>query len=97
MTSDYSVIVAASGVGSLDNAGSVTSTNASAFDTSAVAFYQSGTVTNMQTGSLSADTGVLVRKWLGDVKRQSHPYQQRFYFWHDIPWCSVFTTSTKQA
>ena len=67
MTSDYSVIEVYNGVGSLDNAGSITSTNASALDASAVLFYQSGTVTNASTGTMSADTGV----WLGNGSAMS--------------------------
>ncbi|WP_321342296.1 autotransporter domain-containing protein [uncultured Cohaesibacter sp.] len=58
LSSDSTVVEVSSGIGFLENAGSITSTNAVSYDTAGVRFSKSGTVTNAQTGSISADTGV---------------------------------------
>ncbi len=62
MASDSTVVDVYSGFGTLENAGAITSANAVNYATAGVRFFQSGTVTNAQTGRISAGYGV----WLGN-------------------------------
>ncbi|NDK37009.1 autotransporter outer membrane beta-barrel domain-containing protein [Rhodovulum sulfidophilum] len=63
MSSEYNAITATSGVGYLENDGSLTSTNTTYNQTAAAAFYKSGTVVNSATGTMSADIGAWIGNW----------------------------------
>ncbi|NIZ15226.1 hypothetical protein, partial [Phaeobacter sp. HF9A] len=63
MSSEYNAITASSGVGYLENAGSLTSTNTTDNGTAAAAFYESGTMINSATGTMSADIGAWIGNW----------------------------------
>ncbi|SNY57992.1 outer membrane autotransporter barrel domain-containing protein [Pseudooceanicola antarcticus] len=63
MSSEYNAITASSGVGHLENAGSLTSTNTEYVGSAAAAFYKSGTIVNSSTGTMSADIGAWIGNW----------------------------------
>ena len=63
MSSEYNAITASSGVGYLENAGSLRSTNTTYEGTAAAAFYKSGTIANSATGTMSADIGAWIGNW----------------------------------
>ena len=97
LSSDSTVVEVSSGIGFLENAGSITSTNAVSYDIAGVRFSKSGTVTNAQTGSISADTGVFFGVGSEMLSDKATLTNSGSITGTEQTWCTIFGISKKQA